>query len=293
MNTLIRRLAPALLLAAACSLPGNADAAGDSGLRLELLVNGQPITEYAHDGGTYVEALRGREYSLRVTNLEPVRVAVAISVDGRNVIDARRTSAGDARKWVLAPWQSMVLDGWQVSDLRAKRFFFTTEARSYAEWLGDSSNAGVVEAVAFRERQPSWWSSYRPRVSEAPQDADRDDSAERRASKGAVPAEAVGGVVGGVGGGTLGGVRAEASDAQAPATLSDPAATGIGRDVGHEVVTVEFEHESSPSATARLRYGFRDELVQLGVRPRPRPVTPWHRREVASGFAPEPCCPTR
>ena len=89
MNASIRRLTLFLLLAAASLLPsGAAWAAGDARLRLETLVDGQPLAEHWHDGTTYVEALRGREYSLRITNLESCRVAVAVSVDGRNVIDA-------------------------------------------------------------------------------------------------------------------------------------------------------------------------------------------------------------
>src|SRR5436190_817269 len=135
----LRRILPVVILALAAA---TTHAAGDSRLRIEVLVGGRALPEYRNDAGTYIEALKGREYTVRVTNLEPYRVAVAVSVDGRNVIDARRSSAREARKWILGPYESIELDGWQVSDLRARRFFFTTEERSYAEWLGDASNAG-------------------------------------------------------------------------------------------------------------------------------------------------------
>ena len=39
----------------------------------------------------YVEAMRGASYALRLTNPTPYRVAVALSVDGLNTIDARHT----------------------------------------------------------------------------------------------------------------------------------------------------------------------------------------------------------
>ena len=303
MNTSIhRRLIPFLVLAIASLVPFAARAAGDARLRLETLVDGQPLAEHWHDGTTYVEALRGREYSLRITNLESCRVAVAVSVDGRNVIDAQHGSAADASKWILGPWQSIVLDGWQISGAQARRFFFTTEERSYAEWLGDASNAGVVEAVAFREQRPSWWSSFRPGVSEREESDARDsstgsddrrgassgapsssrannpaDSAQRKSSAGELSAR----------------TRSEAmtqSHSQ-PQPSTEAAATGIGRELDHGVVHVEFEHESRPSSSARIRYGFRDELVQLGVLPPPHRVNPWQRREQARGFEPGSYCP--
>src|SRR5262245_37096652 len=70
---------------------------------VEILVGGAPQRRYAHDGRWYVEALKGREYAIRLRNPYGVRVAVALSVDGLNTIDARHTTAANARKWVLDP----------------------------------------------------------------------------------------------------------------------------------------------------------------------------------------------
>ena len=67
------------------------------GFSMEVLVNGVPVTEYPARGTTYVEAIPEAEYSIRLTNSSPVRVAVALSVDGLNTIDARTTSAREAR----------------------------------------------------------------------------------------------------------------------------------------------------------------------------------------------------
>ena len=68
---------------------------------VNILVDGAPQRRYAHDGRWYVEAFKGREYAIRLRNPYAVRVAVALSVDGLNTIDARETTAADARKWVL------------------------------------------------------------------------------------------------------------------------------------------------------------------------------------------------
>src|SRR5262245_58513334 len=73
----------------------------DPNIDLEVLVNGRPLTEYYARGRTYIEALQGAEYELRVRNNSADRVAVALSVDGLNTIDARHTSAWNASKWVI------------------------------------------------------------------------------------------------------------------------------------------------------------------------------------------------
>src|SRR5213078_562122 len=92
--------------------------------------------------------------SLRITNPTPYRVAVALSVDGLNTIDARHTDARSATKWVLGPYESTEISGWQVNDRTARSFFFTGERRSYGAALGQTENLGVIEAVFYRERRP-------------------------------------------------------------------------------------------------------------------------------------------
>jgi hypothetical protein len=119
---------------------------------LEILVDGVPLTEYHARGTIYVEARRGAEYSVRLHNVSDRRVAVALAVDGLNAIDAKSDSARRASKWVLDPWQTVTIDGWQTSSSSARRFYFTTEEDSYGAWLGRTANLGVIEAVVFREK---------------------------------------------------------------------------------------------------------------------------------------------
>ena len=123
-------------------------------VEVEVVVNGVPQRRYAHDGRWYVEALKGQEYAIRMRNPYPVRVAVALSVDGLNTIDARHTAAADGRKWVIEPFQTITISGWQVNRAEARRFEFTTEARSYGQALGVTANLGVISAVFFKERAP-------------------------------------------------------------------------------------------------------------------------------------------
>ncbi len=122
---------------------------------VDIIVDGAPQTRYAHHGRWYVEAQKGREYAIRLRNPYPVRVAVALSVDGLNTIDARETTAAEARKWVLGPYETVTISGWQTSRFEARRFEFTTEARSYGQALGKTANLGMISAVFFKERVPA------------------------------------------------------------------------------------------------------------------------------------------
>src|SRR5205085_1854901 len=90
----------------------------------------------------------------RIYNPLPDRVAVALSVDGLNSIDARHTTARAASKWVIEPYSTITIGGWQMSSTRARRFYFTTERDSYAAKLGRAEDTGLISAVFFRERRP-------------------------------------------------------------------------------------------------------------------------------------------
>src|SRR5207244_1210913 len=66
----------------------------------------------------------------------------------------RHTSAWDAHKWVIEPYGTIYVRGWQMSSENARRFYFTTQRDSYAARLGQVANLGVISAVFFRERKP-------------------------------------------------------------------------------------------------------------------------------------------
>jgi len=147
------RSAGVLAVLAVVGFLAEASSAGSgAGYSMEVLVDGRPAAELPHAGKTYIEAARGREYAVRLTNGTGGRVAVALAVDGLNSIDARKTSSRDATKWILGPYESVVIEGWQTSGSTARRFFFTTEERSYGAWLGRTEDLGVITAAFFRER---------------------------------------------------------------------------------------------------------------------------------------------
>lgn len=264
-QTHLLRMAMAATMTAAVGLTAVPAAAWqEAGYSVEVLVDGRPLTEYSARAARYIEALRDAEYAVRLTNHTSGRVAVALAVDGLNSIDAKTTTARAASKWVLGPYESIVVEGWQVSSASARRFYFTNEASSYGAWMGKTDNLGVIEAAFFRERVrrhampvPKWQGEGAGGGSGAP--------AAPRALGESMRQEA--------------GKSAEADDY---------AATGIGRKVDNPVRRVRLDLEDHPAATARIRYEYREQLVRLGVLPWPWAPDPVARREGAQGFAPDP-----
>jgi hypothetical protein len=216
---------------------------------VDVLVGGSAQPRIPHNGRWYVEALKGREYAIRLRNPYGVRVAVALAVDGLNTIDARHTTAAAARKWVLDPYETIVISGWQTSRIQARRFEFTTEEKSYGQALGKTANLGVISGVFFKER-------VRTFVAE---ESSKDQS---RAEP-----------------------RAAAPSARRQSD-SEYAATGMGRPTDHAVTQVWLDLEDTPAQTIDIRYEFRPQLVKLGILPRTPVVDPLERREGARGFEP-------
>jgi hypothetical protein len=136
MNHRLARLIATALGAATITAAAAPTPARDRTSAVDIVVDGAARPLFVHSTRLYVEALNGRQYAIRLRNPYPVRVAIALSVDGLNTIDARETSPAAARKWVLGPHQTVVIRGWQVSRTEARRFAFTTEPRSYGAALG-------------------------------------------------------------------------------------------------------------------------------------------------------------
>ena len=265
----------------------------DQGFEVQLLVDGRTLEEYAASGKSYVEARAGAEYEVRIRNPLPYRVAVALSVDGLNSIDAKHTTAWNASKWVIEPYSTITVSGWQMSSERARRFYFTSERDSYGAKLGQTSNLGNIAAVFFRERRP------RPVViAPAPRPYPIYDEDGRRAKSSEAPS---------AGSSTDSSVeRSESAQSRGEDSkavrkgqvASQPddeyAATGIGRSVRNDVRWVNMDLDSRPAGDVVIRYEYYSALVRLGILPRryERP-DPLRRREGARGFedrrfSPEP-----
>jgi hypothetical protein len=196
--------------------------------QVDVLVDGRPLRPRHERGRIYVDARYGEEYEIRLRNTSGTRVAVALSVDGLNTIDATRTSAWDASKWLIESNQTITVKGWQMSSEHARRFYFTNERDSYAAKLGQRGNLGVISAVFFRERRPA--------IVVPPRPGDYDIQREERQSS------------------TM---EAPAGAGSAKSRSRNDAATGIGRSVRHDVRFVDLDLESRPAAEITIRYDYR------------------------------------
>lgn len=204
---------------------------------VDVLVDGRPLAEYDQRGRTYVEAVRGEEYEIRLRNRSSEAVAVALSVDGLNTIDASRTSPWNASKWVIEPYRTITISGWQMDSDSARRFYFTSERDSYAAKLGVRGNLGVISAVFYRERRRVIPITPPP-CRMCP--VGRADS--QSSSNSSMSAEAP----------TAGAAKSSRSRDVA----RDEAATGIGRSVRNDVEYVDMELESRPAAEVTICYDY-------------------------------------
>ena len=246
------------------------------GFQVEVLVNGRRLQEYHARGRVYVEALNGAEYELRIHNPLPHRVAVALSVDGLNTIDARRTTAWNASKWVIEPHGSITVSGWQMSTQRARRFYFTSEQDSYGAKLGQIVNLGVISAVFFREV------ASRPiPITPSPKQRSSSDNRTQDTERSEAPSAGTGEMSS-----RQGTLRRMPDD--------EYAATGIGRSVHNDVRWVHMDLDSRAAGQVTIRYEYYQALVRLGIMPRPYyPRDTLKDRERATGFedrrfSPEP-----
>lgn len=321
-------MSPARLLLAAAlalSIPTAAIAAERGGVSMELKLDGRSMTEYRSGSKSYVEARKGRNYSIVLKNNTGARVAVALAVDGLNSIDAKHTAAIDAKKWVLGPYETATIAGWQVDGEYARKFVFTSEDKSYGAWLGQTSNLGVISAVFYAERPgpvcctPTPYEPY-GRYDRGGDDADgvaelevderrREGQAESPRSpastRKAPQAEPIRDTAstadsgermqsGSVRRGSGSGGSGKVADSRPAKKSEERAATGMGSRTRHHVEWVAFDLDPEPLASFDVRYAYKDELVALGIDPDWPAITPAiERRERAQGFAPDPghaCC---
>lgn len=126
------------------------------GFRMEIVDDSEGVKpEMAKSGYPFVAAAKGERYSVRIFNPLPVQVAVNLTVDGLNSITGKPSGISDGAKWMIDPYSSITIPGWQVSGGEARRFFFTNKPKSYAKWRGNqlgedlAANCGVIGAAFF------------------------------------------------------------------------------------------------------------------------------------------------
>jgi hypothetical protein len=237
-------------------------------------------TESVKNGRPFVAARPGERYAVRIYNPLPVRVAVNLSVDGLNSISGKPSGIADGQKWMIDPYSTITLRGWQVSEAELRRFFFTEKPASYAAWRGEqlnkdlAANCGVIgaaffwnkaELTAYYETQPVYRYSKKLKAFEA----DKGDKLfERAATQAGAPTGAP------ADGRRLRPASEPARDEETK--LAKKAGTGMGERESHATTEVAFNYDAGmykASQAVLVYYDFVQEPV-----PNPFP---------ALSFAPE------
>jgi hypothetical protein len=256
---------------------------------VDVRVEGRQAPLYAAPDGSgrwYLEAREGARYSILLSNRGPQRLAVALAVDGLNVISGERGAAeppaGDpGRLYVLAPGEMTEVRGWRTSLQEVQRFVFVDEQASYAARAGKANaRMGWIEIAVYRERYPSWpYPSPSRRDTDgasagtrgAPQEGERDRAEEGRTDS----------------------VRESPPPAAAPsggvAARAYPG-TGWGPRVEDRAELVSFDPQPLPAERLTLRYEYREALLALGIDPGrwPRADRLRQRERGEDGFAMPP-----
>lgn len=187
----------------------------------------------------YMEAVKGQRYSIEVTNRTDRRIGVVIAVDGRNIIDGRRSDLKrNEQMYIIGPHQSNTFEGWRTGMDRTNRFYFTDPSDSYAEKVfADGSAMGTIAFAVYRERLPEFLphSGGPSRMREAPAGA-----APR------APSESL---------------SADRSEQR----KSEQAGTGFGETTYSPAYRVHFDPEPAIAEKIVLKYEWRSELCRKGI----------------------------
>jgi len=183
----------------------------------------------------YLEARKGENYGIVITNRTPERVGVVIAVDGRNIITGKRSDLGNNESmYIVNAYETARYDGWRTNSEEVHQFYFTDPADSYSvKTFGDSSAMGVIAMAVYREKeQPRPLFKEKQEGQVAPEAAPSAGAASKSAER---------------------------------SLLGDNAGTGFGDSRYSPVITVRFEAERNPVQKTLVKYEWHEVLCRKGI----------------------------
>lgn len=203
--------------------------------------NGRHYREFPENDRIMLKVRPNEEYSIVVRNPLPVRAAVAVSIDGLNSIDGKRTTPGAAKKWIIGPNSTITIAGWQTSKQTLRKFVFTEQTAAYAQWKEEkegkkyTQNLGVIGVAWF-------WNGNELETALHPPQPFAEDGHPR--ARGAAPSAA----------------KAASMPSRAPS--ESKAGTGMGRQQQNQVREVAFVADAgmySVKSVLKIYYEFAQE----------------------------------
>jgi len=255
--------------------------------------DGSALPVYQKDSRHYIVGVPGHEYAVRIRNTTSARILVVTSVDGVNVVSGD-TAAPSQSGYVLDTWGSVEITGWRKSLERTAAFYFTDLGDSYAARTGRPQNVGVIGVAVFQERPKRITyreQDIRGRLAEAEgQPVERSAKNEARADAASPPPASAPAQAGARDSGTADEFARQESKDQMKSL--GKIGTGHGRNEESRVSVTRFDRATeAPAETVAIQYDRRENLIAMGVLPRPTPYLA--RREPnpfpgALRFAPDP-----
>ena len=208
--------------------------------------NGEAFPKYetfprGHREGEYYypEAVKGQRYSIQITNKSGRRIGLAIAVDGRNIIDGKKSDLlRNERMYIIGPYGTNTFEGWRTGMDRTNRFYFTEQSDSYAEKVfADALAMGTIALAVYKEKiaQITPHADMSLPKREAPAARGPSVSSESRAA------------------------------GKHKLEESDQAGTGFGETTYSPASVVQFDPEHTIAEKVVLKYEWRSELCRKGI----------------------------
>jgi len=232
-----------------------------SNYEVEVLVNGHPVQEYFKDAKHYIEARKSKEFSLKIRNNGSRRIVAVPSVDGLSVLSGKEAQT-NSEGYIINGYDSLVIDGWRVSNSEVKKFFFTDSEESYAERKGNGENLGVIGVAIFREKEQHtcpdpivihkhypkrpYWPHYP--IKDWPWDDGRFPVMDSLSSTAATTSSSQ-----------------ISNKVMSLKAVSQDVGTGWGGGKESNVISISFDREDSPDAVFEIYYNTKEQLKKLGI----------------------------
>jgi hypothetical protein len=241
--------------------PSSGPAAGGLA-QVEVLdrTSGTTLPIYWFRGERWIAGTPGHRYGIVVRNRSSGRVLTVLAVDGVNAVSGE-TASWEQTGYVLDAGRSFDIRGWRKSQERVAAFEFTALDNSYAARTGRPENVGVIGVAVFRE-------APRPEMVPLAPAAPAKSSADSAA-----------------------GASAERNESGPSARAESRLGTGHGRSETSRVTYTDFERARNvPDEVITIRYDSRENLLAMGVIPRPvlPPAGPRPFPGSELGFVPDP-----
>lgn len=264
-----------VLALAGCAHPARAGMASVTVIDRDT---GQALPVYVKGQQRYVAGQPGHRYAVRVKNHTAARMLAVISIDGVNVVTGQ-TASWQQSGYVFDAWRGYEVAGWRKSESEVAAFEFAALSQSYAAQTGRPGDVGVIGVAVFAEQREAVL--HEPVLSG---DARPRREAARAAAPAAPRAE-----------GLADESRASSSSHQGAGALdkqSERLGTAHGeRETSHTRHTHFERSTASPVQVLSIRYDSFENLVAMGVIPRPRLPQPQPNpfpAERETGFVPDP-----